>query len=178
MKLTTDLQHCWLALRTLIPRRSFLAPERKRVNAGVAVTIGVLAIATLSTGTAYAYWTSTGTGSGHANTALSRTTTPPVTSTSLDADLLPNTSRNITVTITNPNAFPIIVRAITFGTASATGCTTPAVTYPVAATGLAVIVAANGSNTYTVAGGIRMGDSSSDCQGATLDVPVDLSWTY
>ena len=131
--------------------------SRKKI-AAVVVGVGLLAAAA---GVAYAAWSSNASGSATAKskTSVDSTIAP---GTSL-ADLYPGAAKTITVTINNPNEYPVIVTSISAGSSSATGtsnaCLAGTVTTDARsldATGLTQsdgttkIIAASGTGTYTL----------------------------
>ncbi|HYH50907.1 MAG TPA: hypothetical protein VEG38_15280 [Acidimicrobiia bacterium] len=89
--------------------------SRKKIAAAL-VGVGMLAAAA---GVAYAAWNSSASGSATAQskTSVNSAITP---GTSL-ADLYPGAVKTITVTINNPNEYPVIVTSISAGTSDATG---------------------------------------------------------
>jgi hypothetical protein len=170
--------------KTFMPQRSIFVPRSRSHSAAAVVTIGLAAAAVMGTGTAYAYMKATGSGSGASTATVSSRgfdlTTTATTTTTL---LHPNSDGDVKVVINNPGGFAATVTQVQFGTASATGCTTPAITYPTNPTtaSLPVTVPAQvsgtpGSVTVTFTNAIHMAASSSDCQGKTLTIPVTLSW--
>ncbi|MCA1843237.1 MAG: hypothetical protein LC792_08620 [Actinobacteria bacterium] len=126
--------------------------------AAVGVGVAILAVAA---GAAYAAWSSNATGSATAQskTSVDSTIAP---GTSL-ADLYPGAAKTVTVTINNPNEYPVIVTSISAGSSSATGtasaCLAGTVTTDARtldATGLTQsdnstkTIAASGTGTYTL----------------------------
>ncbi|MDQ1700258.1 MAG: hypothetical protein QOG34_2121, partial [Frankiaceae bacterium] len=97
----------------------------------------------------------------------------------------PGGSGDVAVKITNPSTYDIKLTAITLTPASATGCTTPALSaltptgYTVGggSVALPLSVTAGSTVTVTIVGAVQMGASSNNCQGATLTVPASLNWT-
>ena len=109
-------------------------------------------------------------------------TTSATTTTTL---LRPGGTGDVAVKITNPNSFDGKVTAINLTPASATGCSSPALSaltptgYTVggSAVTLPLTVTAGSTVTVTVAGAVQMGASSNNCQNVTLTVPASLDWT-
>jgi hypothetical protein len=148
--------------------------SRKKIAAVVA-GVGVLAAAA---GVAYAAWTSGATGSA---TAQSTTSIASVIApgTSLP-DLYPGAAKTVTVTISNPNDYPVVVNSISAGTSGATGagsaCLAGTVTTDsrtLDATGLlqsdntTKIIAGTASGTYTL--GTHMAPTAVDaCKSQTF----------
>lgn len=93
-------------------------PAGRKARSGRARKLLVIsAVAVLlSAGAAYAVWSSTGTGSA---TAQATTSTDSVIATGTSAaDLYPGAAKSITVTISNPNAYPVLVNSISAGSSA------------------------------------------------------------
>ncbi len=130
------------------------------------------------TGVAVAAWTSTGSGSG---TAQSTTSVDSVVSgTAHPADLFPGATKSVTVTITNPNAYPILVTSIPAGTSDlVNGCLAGTVTTEARAldaTGLVQsnttrTIAANSSGVYTLVSHM-IADPSDSCKSQSFNLPL------
>jgi hypothetical protein len=122
------------------------------------------AVAIVITGVVLASWLIGGSGSAGArvDSALDLTAAPAEATSAL----YPGAIGDLAFEVTNPNPFEVEVTDAVFG--DATGCTTPAITV----TGDVddTLVAANGTATINVE--ITMGDSSDDCQGQDLTIPV------
>jgi hypothetical protein len=144
-----------------------------------AAVVGVVSFTAVCVGgAAFAFWTTSGTGTGTGQSAAFQ----PVTVTAGAApagQLYPGlvadgTTKggDLVVVAANPNPFPVVV-ALTAGTA--TGCTTPAVSL---LAGTTLALAANASSaTYALPKVLSMGDSSSNCQGATITVALTTTST-
>jgi hypothetical protein len=150
-------------------------PVRRSLSRGVVVlTVGasVLGVA----GTAQAYYRTTGTGTHTVSVgsvlALSGTA-------STTTALYPGGAADLKLTVTNPYSQNITVTAITLSSVSATGCTTPDVTLSSAAINLLLpYTLAPGPHSGTANNGLLMGsNSSSDCQGKTLNLSLTISGT-
>lgn len=121
--------------------------------------IPFLAGAALATGVAFAAWTSDATGTGEAQSTTSiDSVIAPGTSA---ADLYPGATSSVTVTVSNPNPYPVIVNSISAGSSALenTTCTAGTVTSDartVDATGIVQsdnttkVIAASGSGSYTL----------------------------
>lgn len=138
-----------------------------------------------ATGIAFAAWTATGNGNG---TAQAKTLVVDVVAAAAPtADLFPGAPAGATnVKITNNNPAAIVVTAVVAnGTVAGTGCTTADTTFANGTSSLttnynlAARTIANGASvTFTLPGTVTMGlNSTSDCQGKTLDVPVTVTET-
>ncbi|MDP1818445.1 MAG: hypothetical protein Q8K58_00950 [Acidimicrobiales bacterium] len=121
--------------------------------------VPVLVGAALATGFAFAAWTSSGSG-----TAVAKSTTSidsviaPGTSA---ADLYPGATSSVTVTVSNPNPYPVMVHSVTAGSSTLVNvsCTAGTVTSDSRAfdadglsqsDGSTKVIAANGSGTYVL----------------------------
>lgn len=135
----------------------------------------------LGTGIAFAAWTSTGSGSGEAKSTTSvNSVIAPGTSA---ADLYPGAVMSVTVTVSNPNPYPVLVTSISAGSSDLVNSTSAAGSVTsdaraIDASGLdktgggSKTVAANGSGTYTLT--TRMGADRGGClQAADLQPPAD-----
>lgn len=143
------------------------APRRIAVTVA-ATTVGLL----IGIGSAAAYWATTGTGTGAAS---ARTMVAPgVTATGAapSAQLYPgSTGGDLVVMASNTNPFPVTVTLA--ASTSASGCTTPAITF---SGGSFTLPANSGSVSRTVANSVSMGTgASNDCQGATITVALNTS---
>jgi hypothetical protein len=131
------------------------------------VAAGTAAAVLAGGGAAFAYWTTTGTGAGAA--AASTMTAPTIDAGTVTGELYPGaTDGTLAVTASNPNPFPITVTL--HPSTSATGCTTPAISF----SGGSFTLAANASSvTKLVSDSVSMGSSASnDCQGQALTVAL------
>jgi len=154
-----------------------------RIRGRILTTVGStgLVLALLG-GTAYAVWSSTGTGSGTATARSSLSLTGTLSSVT---GLYPGATLSVTVTVVNPNPFPVKVTAVTGGTVTTTtsGCTTTGVAFTNQTTsnGLGAsgfIVPANSAGTALPGTTVTMDNTSLNaCQGATFTVPVTLTAT-
>ena len=94
------------------------------------------------------------------------------TATAPSAQLYPgSTGGDLEVVATNTNPFPVTVTLAS--STSATGCTTPAITF---AGGTLTLEGNSGSVARTVPNSVSMGaGASNDCQGATITVALTTS---
>jgi hypothetical protein len=151
---------------------------RRRITVA-SVALGVL----LAAAVAYAAWTATGSGSGYAKAGTAQALTTVDASASVTNTLVPGGSGDFAITVSNPNAYPVSVTAVTLngapvGSGGIGTCTTTGVTISQAAIDatLPFTVPAGGTHTDVVASGASMDNTSSNgCQGATFTVPVTLS---
>ena len=124
------------------------------------LVIPLLVGAALSAGYAFAAWTSSGSGSA---TAKSTTSIDSVIAPgSSSPDLYPGATSSVTVTVSNPNPYPVVVNSISAGSSALvnTSCSAGTVTSdarPTDATGLTQsdgstkVIAPSGSGTYALA---------------------------
>jgi len=142
------------------------------------VAVGTIVGSVLAGGIAYATWTlpSTGSGSGYAVAGHAVALSTSDAHASVVNKLYPGTTGDLAVTIHNSNPFPVTVTSVTFGdpTTAVAGCTTPALTWTASApTWVSQNINANSDGTAVVyANALTMGNSSNDCQDATLTLPV------
>ena len=147
---------------------------RRRGLAALLASVAVF----LTGGVALAFWLTSGTGSGAAQARAF--TAPTVSGGTVTGNLLyPGLTANgtsaggdLVVVATNPNPFPVTVTVTLNGTV--TGCTTPGVSL---LAGTSFTLAANDNAvTKTMTNRVSMSTaSSSDCQGATLTLPLTTS---
>lgn len=130
------------------------APRRRHRKL---ILVPLAAGVALATGIAFASWTSDATGYGEAKSTTSiDSTIAPGTSA---ADLYPGAASTVTVTVDNPNDYPVMVTSISSGSSALvnTSCTAGTVTSDARALDASGItqdddttkvIAANGSATY------------------------------
>lgn len=151
--------------------------HQNKLSAG----LGVVTAGLLATGVAYAAWSSTGAGAGTARATTSVNST--IDGASHLADLYPGAAKTVTVTVSNPNDYPVIVTSISAGSSDAAGasgaCAAATVTSdavddpagidqvgPATAT-----IAGRGTGTFQLV--TRMKGSATDaCKGATFNLPL------
>jgi hypothetical protein len=138
------------------------------------------ATATLAlSGMAVAAWNVTGAGSGSAEAASAQNLV--IEDFELAVALYPGLTTNGTLTVTNPNPFPVRITDIEFGTLVITGagpgCSIVAsqVTFT-DVTGASLFLAADTEDIELVLTNVAtMGSGADDdCQGATFTAPIDL----
>lgn len=156
-----------------------------------AVAIGALNALVLGGGIAYANWTTSGSGTAAATagTALGVTGPALTVSTVTSGSLVPNGSTAVVVSVTNPNAFQVVVSAISVPNATApttvlgSGCTTTnakvSIPSTVSAFSLGTGVIAGGATatfTSTASTVVVMAiDSDNACQGARFGFPATVT---
>jgi hypothetical protein len=134
----------------------------------------------LSSGTAYAYFTGSGHGTGSATVGGMATVTISSATVSPNTPLLPGGSGDVTLKVTNPNAFAVTLVSVT-GDGSITAdsghpsCTTTGVTFT-SQTGLSTSIPADTTQSIDLPGAASMTAASSPgCQGATFSIPVTIT---
>ena len=155
-----------------------MSKSRKPAKKIAAVLLGATAFSVV--GVAFAAWTSNGLGTGAAQSTTSKDSV--IAAGVSAADLYPGALKSVTVTVSNPNDYPIIVTQISNGSSDAIGtCVAGSVTATglgalnsstaVAQDGGATVIAANGSGTYRLQ--TRMiGDASDGCKSQTFNLPL------
>jgi hypothetical protein len=147
-------------------------PRRLR-RSGLVLGLSALVVVAGATSAA-AYWKAAGAGSGAATTTTPQNLTGLTATASVAGLIYPGASADLTLNVHNPNSRPVVVSAVV-ASGSATGCTTPALTVS-AATGLPFTVPAGGDLAVTLTNAATMGTTaSSDCQSATISVPLSLT---
>jgi hypothetical protein len=143
------------------------------------VTI-VVAVATVAVvaggGSAFAFWATTGAGTGAAT--ASTLVAPVITAGTVTGDLYPGLTANgtstggtLAISASNPNPFPVTVTLAP--STSATGCTTPAVSFR---GGTLTLPAKASDVSHTFANSMSMGaNASNDCQGKPITVVLTTS---
>jgi hypothetical protein len=139
------------------------------------------ATAASAVGVAFAAWTSSGLGIGSATSTDSQDSV--IAAGTFAADLYPGALKSITVTVSNPNGYPVVVTQITAGSSEAIGtCAAGSVTSTglgsaTSSTALAqdggatTEIPANGSGTYRLQ--TRMiGDADNGCKNQTFDLDL------
>lgn len=136
-------------------------------------------------GVAYAVWSSTGSGSATAQATTSENSV--IAAGTSAADLYPGAVKSVTVTISNPNPYPVLVNSISAGSSALVNGTCVAGTVtsdarPTDATGLLQTdgttkqIAAAGSGTYTLTTRMIVGAvDTCKSQTFTLDLTATLS---
>jgi hypothetical protein len=150
--------------------------KKRKLLLAIPLMIG----AALVTGYAFAAWTSTGSGTGEAR---STTSINSVIAPGTDApDLYPGSTSSVTVTVSNPNAYPVTVTSISAGSSALVNGTCTAGTVTSDARAMDVTgqvqsdnttkpIAAGGSGTYTLV--THMSASAVDgCKLQTFTMPL------
>ncbi|MHC1561387.1 hypothetical protein ACR9E3_20685 [Actinomycetospora sp. C-140] len=133
---------------------------------------GGIALACVA-GVALAAWLSSGAGTaeGSSTTAINSTITPQNGATGL----YPGATVNATVTVNNPNAYPVVVASISPGSSDATAGNCPAGTVTTAGlTNPPGTIAPGGTQTYTLQAKMAA-DPANSCQGQSFSLPLTAS---
>lgn len=149
--------------------------DRQRLHRRATTVVAFAAPALLVTNLAYAAWSVQGQGTGSAAATTSQDMTVKLAEVS---GLYPGASQTVTMTVGNPNPFPVEITGITFGevTTTAEGCTTHGVSF--AGASQQVVPASQGetAGTVDVDVTVKMDNTSVDgCQGATFTTTVTVS---
>lgn len=154
-----------------------------RIKHKLLAVLGAGVIGLPVVGIAFAAWTSSGTGSA---TAQATTAVDSVIAAGASAaNLYPGATNSVTVSITNPNPYPVVVNSISAGSSPVVNvlCTAGTVTSdarPTDATGLVQAdgstktIDASGSGTYTLV--TRMSTSAVDaCKSQAFSLALTAS---
>jgi hypothetical protein len=142
------------------------------------IAMGVVLIGFLGSGIAYAYWTTQGTGSGNATTGNLQTVTIDTVSfpTATAVRLYPGgPTTPVTITVTNPNSFPVTVSSLTYGsiTSGNSGCSESNAEVTLNLAGLQTAIIVPGPQVLTASASMGVA-SASACQGATFSGSFNL----
>lgn len=148
---------------------------------------GILVIG-VGAGTAFAYFASNGSGTGYAAVTQTKpAVVEPATGATLTTttkELSPGNAADLRLTLTNPNGYPVTVTGVTQdGTVTVvgggSGCTATSAGVAVSAAAANLpspIRLTPGAQTVTVPTGAAMtSTSSTTCQGASFQIPVDVT---
>jgi hypothetical protein len=131
-------------------------------------------------GVAFAAWTSGGLGSGSAAATTSEESV--IAADTFAADLFPGALKSVTVSITNPNDYPVVVTQVSAGSSDpvngcaagsvfSTGLGTATSSDALAQAGGGTTIAANASGVYRLE--TRMiGDATNACKAQTFNLPL------
>jgi hypothetical protein len=135
----------------------------------------------LSAGAAYGYFTSSGNGAGSASTGTMQTVTLAATTATPSTPLLPGSTGDVALKVSNPNNFAVTLISVTAASGSITAdgnhssCTSTGVTFT-GQTGLSTTIPAASTVTVDLPGAASMSTTSSaGCQGATFSIPVTIA---
>lgn len=157
------------------PRTRNRTRRRRWLVLSVAASIGVSALAF----GAAAYWTNSGTGTSTGRVAGMTGATLSV-STEATA-LYPGGAADLTISVTNPNAFSVVLSAVAVDPASAIsssagGCDGPTYVSIVPGTLPTTVIAANATQPFVLTDAARLSVSAVQaCQGATFTIPLAVT---
>jgi hypothetical protein len=140
----------------------------RKISKRSAIVLGAAGVVVVA-GVAYAAWSSTGSGSGSVSSTTS--VNSAITSASSGSALYPGSGTDFTVTIDNPNDYPVVVTGISAGSSNLVGsCAAGTVTSP-ASTSTSGTIAAKGTRTYTLHATMNA-DAADACKGQTFVLPL------
>jgi hypothetical protein len=149
---------------------------RKLVFVLAAIVVLVLASIVL------AAWSTSGSGTGYAKAGTASALVIGDASASTTADLYPGSTGAVKLMVTNNNNFPVRVTAVskqaagTITSDKGAACNASTGVTFTNQTGLALDVAANATQTFTLASAVSMTNASDNtCQGAVFSIPVDVT---
>lgn len=153
--------------------------KRSLTTRGAVVLVGAAAATVMATGVSYAVWSVTGSGTGTAGATTAQALSVSVPTV---GGLHPGASLTGTLTISNPNPFPVGVSALSFTEptvdAAHPACTTSGVSFSSAATVQVPARVGSSDGTGTAPFTVAMSPASSDgCQGATFTATVTAAGT-
>ena len=148
---------------------------RKLVFALAAIVVLVLS------SIVFAAWSTNGSGTGYAKAGTASALVIGDASASTTADLYPGATGSVKLMVTNNNNFPVRVTAVSKQAGAITSdkgaaCNASKGVTFTNQTGLTLDVAANGTQTFTLANAVSMTNASDNtCQGAVFSIPVDVT---
>ncbi len=140
----------------------------RKISKRSAIVLGAAGVVVVA-GVAYAAWTSTGSGTGSVSSTTS--VNSAITPAGSGSALYPGGGTDFTVTVDNPNDYPVVVTSISAGSSNAVnGCAAGTVT-SAAPAATAGTIAAHGSGTYTLHA--TMNATATDaCKSQTFVLPL------
>lgn len=147
------------------------------------LALALCALAAVATaGVTFGSWSVVGIGSGYTKAVTPANVTLNDASAATVADLYPGATGNVTISVTNPNAFPVTIAGVsdTGAITSSGGAACNAATGVTFTdqTGLGLALAAGATTTFTLTGAAAMSNASVDaCKGATFAIPVSVTAT-
>ncbi len=151
--------------------------------ARLAVAASVAAMVVAAGAITFGAWTVTGTGAGYARAVTASVTTNVVSPVTVTGLYPGGPARDVMLSVNNPNAFPITITEVAAGAGAITSDNATCTTGPTGVsftntTGLSQLVAAGGTEAFTLSGKATMSSSSVNaCQGAIFTIPVTLTAT-
>jgi hypothetical protein len=129
----------------------------------------------------FAAWSTNGSGTGYAKAGTASALVIGDASASTTADLYPGATGSVKLMVTNNNSFPVRVTAVSKQAGAITSdkgaaCNASTGVTFTNQTGLTLDVAANATQTFTLANAVSMTNASDNtCQGAVFSIPVDVT---
>lgn len=140
----------------------------RKISKRSAVVLGAAGVVVVA-GVAYAAWSSSGAGTGSVSSTTSVNST--IAAAGSGSALYPGGGTDFTVTIDNPNNYPVVVTSISAGSSDAVnGCAAGTVT-SAALSSTTGSIAAKGSSTYTLHATMS-GAASDACKSQTFVLPL------
>jgi hypothetical protein len=142
-----------------------LSLKAKLLAASTVIALGAV-------GVGIAAWSTSGSGTAYAGAA----TASPLTL----GDLYPGATGALRLEVTNPNAFPVLITAVSGNGAitsdAGAACNAGHGVTLVSQSGLSLPLAAGATTTFALAGAVSMSTSSvTSCQGAVFSIPVTVT---
>ena len=129
----------------------------------------------------FAAWSTSGSGTGYAKAGTASALVIGDASASTTADLYPGATGSVKLMVTNNNSFPVRVtyvskQAGTITSNKGAACDASTGVTFTNQTGQTLDVAANATQTFTLANAVSMTNASDNtCQGAVFSIPVDVT---
>jgi len=140
----------------------------RKISKRSAVVLGAAGVVVVA-GVAYAAWSSSGAGTGSVSSTTS--VNSAITPGSSGTALYPGGGTDFTVTIDNPNDYPVVVTGISAGSSDeVNGCAAGTVTSAIPGTTPGTI-AAKGSRTYTLHATMNA-NAGDACKSQTFTLPL------
>ena len=129
----------------------------------------------------FAAWSTSGSGTGYAKAGTASALVIGDASASTTADLYPGATGSVKLMVTNNNSFPVRVTSVSKQAGAITSdkgaaCNAATGVTLTNQTGLTLDLAANSTQTFTLANAVSMTNASDNtCQGAVFSIPVDVT---
>ena len=142
----------------------------RKISKRSAVVLGAAGVIVVS-GVAYAAWLSAGSGNG--SVAATTSVNSTIGSATTGTPLYPGGETDFTVTISNPNSYPVVVTSISGGASLLvnTSCAAGTVTSIAVAAPPNTTIPAAGSGTYTLHAKMA-GSADEACKSQTFTLPL------
>lgn len=138
----------------------------RKFSKKTAIALGAAGALTV-TGVAYAAWSSSGAGSGSVTSTTAKNST--IAPSSSGNALYPGATQTFTITVDNPNSYPVKVTSLSAGSSAVDGaCGAGSVTSD-AVSNPSGTIAASGSATYTLTAHMAA-DADDTCQRKTISL--------